>query len=136
MIKKLRERKNWSQEQLAIMSGLSVRTIQRIESGNKASIESLKSLASVFEVDVSKLTEEITVIDKESKYWKQQPVWFKLSLFGVNRRNKLVWVEYLSVLLGLATWIIHPDIFATSAFFLAAYLISKLVNRADSRKVW
>ncbi|HGP6770839.1 TPA: helix-turn-helix domain-containing protein, partial [Vibrio cholerae O1] len=50
MIKKLRERKNWSQEQLATMSGLSVRTIQRIESGNKASIESLKSLASVFEV--------------------------------------------------------------------------------------
>ncbi|WP_417441194.1 helix-turn-helix domain-containing protein [Idiomarina sp.] len=136
MIKKLRERKNWSQEQLAIMSGLSVRTIQRIESGNKASMESLKSLASVFEIDVSKLTEEITVIDKESKYWKQQPVWFKLSLFGVNRRNKLVWVEYLSVLLGLVTWIIHPDIFATSAFFLVAYLISKLVNRADSRKIW
>ncbi|HGP4638336.1 TPA: helix-turn-helix domain-containing protein, partial [Vibrio cholerae O1] len=26
MIKKLRERKNWSQEQLATMSGLSVRT--------------------------------------------------------------------------------------------------------------
>ena len=103
---------------------------------NKASMESLKSLASVFEVDVSKLTEEITVIDKESKYWKRQPVWFKLSLFGVNRKNKLVWVEYLSVLLGLATWIIHPDIFATSAFFLAAYLISKLVNRADSQKVW
>lgn len=64
MIKKLRQRKNWSQEQLATMSGLSVRTIQRIESGNKASIESLKSLASVFEIDISKLTEEITVIDK------------------------------------------------------------------------
>ncbi|HGP5185940.1 TPA: helix-turn-helix domain-containing protein, partial [Vibrio cholerae O1] len=68
MIKKLRERKNWSQEQLATMSGLSVRTIQRIESGNKASIESLKSLASVFEVDISKLLEEITVIDKDSEY--------------------------------------------------------------------
>ncbi|EKF9685974.1 helix-turn-helix transcriptional regulator, partial [Vibrio cholerae] len=67
MIKKLRERKNWSQEQLATMSGLSVRTIQRIESGNKASIESLKSLASVFEVDISKLLEEITVIDKDSE---------------------------------------------------------------------
>lgn len=123
MIKKLRERKNWSQEQLAIMSGLSVRTIQRIESGNKASMESLKSLASVFEVDVSKLTEEITVIDKESKYWKQQPVWFKLSLFGVNRRNKLVWVEYLSVLLGLATWIIHPDILRRLLF------LSRLLNK-------
>ena len=57
MIKRLRENRNWSQEQLATMSGLSVRTIQRIESGNKASLESLKSLAAVFEVDISTLTE-------------------------------------------------------------------------------
>ena len=33
MIKKLRERKNWSQEQLGTLSGLSTTTIQRIESG-------------------------------------------------------------------------------------------------------
>lgn len=136
MIKKLRERKNWSQEQLATMSGLSVRTIQRIESGNKASMESLKSLASVFEIDVSKLTEEITVIDKESEYWKEQPTWFKFSLFGVNKRSKLVIVEYLSIVLGVMSWILHANMFATPAFFLIAYLISKLVNTADSKKVW
>lgn len=136
MIKKLRERENWSQEQLATMSGLSVRTIQRIESGNKASLESLKSLASVFEIDISKLTEEITVIDKESDYWKEQPTWFKFSLLGVNKRSKLVLVEYLSVVLGLLSWVIHPSIFATPAFFLIAYLISKLINIADNKKVW
>ncbi|HAS3316722.1 TPA: helix-turn-helix transcriptional regulator, partial [Vibrio cholerae] len=107
MIKKLRERKNWSQEQLATMSGLSVRTIQRIESGNKASIESLKSLASVFEVDISKLLEEITVIDKDSEYWKEQPGWFKFSLLGVNKRSKLVLIEYLSIVLGLFSWVLH-----------------------------
>ena len=33
------------------MSGLSVRTIQRLERGHKASLESAKSLAAVFEVD-------------------------------------------------------------------------------------
>lgn len=136
MIKKLRQRKNWSQEQLATMSGLSVRTIQRIESGNKASIESLKSLASVFEIDISKLTEEITVIDKDSEYWKEQPTWFKFSLFGVNRRSKLVLVEYLAIALGLLSWVLHADIFATPAFFLLAYLISKLINAADSKRVW
>ncbi len=87
MIKKLRERKNWSQEQLATMSGLSVRTIQRIESGNKASIESLKSLASVFEVDISKLLEEITVIDKDSEYWKEHPRWFKFCVLRLNIRT-------------------------------------------------
>lgn len=136
MIKKLRERENWSQEQLATMPGLSVRTIQRIESGNKASLESLKSLASVFEIDISKLTEEITVIDKESDYWKEQPTWFKFSLLGVNKRSKLVLVEYLSVLLGLLSWVIHPSVFATPAFFLIAYLISKLINTADNKRVW
>ncbi|MDH5433180.1 MAG: helix-turn-helix domain-containing protein, partial [Gammaproteobacteria bacterium] len=36
IVKRLRDKKNWSQEQLAIMTGLSTRTIQRIESGNKA----------------------------------------------------------------------------------------------------
>ncbi|MCU7371162.1 helix-turn-helix transcriptional regulator [Paucibacter sp. O1-1] len=57
IVKRLREKRNWSQEQLATLSGLSTRTIQRIESGNKASIESLKALASVFEIDISKLQE-------------------------------------------------------------------------------
>ncbi len=47
------------------MSGLSLRTIQRIESGNKASLESLKSLAAVFEIDISTLEQEIMTIDKE-----------------------------------------------------------------------
>ncbi|MDT8409383.1 MAG: helix-turn-helix transcriptional regulator [Wenzhouxiangellaceae bacterium] len=70
MIKRLRERNNWSQEQLATFSGLSVRTIQRIESGNRASLESLKSLVAVFEVEVSSLTEETVVIDKDSASWK------------------------------------------------------------------
>ena len=35
IVKRLREKRNWSQEQLATLSGLSTRTIQRIESGNK-----------------------------------------------------------------------------------------------------
>ena len=50
IVRRLREKRNWSQEELATMSGLSTRTIQRIESGNKASLESLKALASVFEI--------------------------------------------------------------------------------------
>lgn len=57
LIQKLRLQHGWSQEQLAHLSGLSARTIQRIENGHKPSIESLKSLASVFEVDFSELRE-------------------------------------------------------------------------------
>ena len=62
IIKQLRDRRGWTQEQLAECCGLNVRTIQRVESGNKASLETLQSLASVFEVNISTLTEEITVL--------------------------------------------------------------------------
>jgi len=58
IVRKLRLEKGWSQEQLAEMSGLSVRTVQRIERGQNPSLESLKSLAAVFENDVSDLKME------------------------------------------------------------------------------
>jgi len=44
LIQKLRLQHGWSQQQLAELSGISVRTIQRIERGQPASTESLKSL--------------------------------------------------------------------------------------------
>ncbi|NVJ64964.1 MAG: helix-turn-helix domain-containing protein [Gammaproteobacteria bacterium] len=65
LIKKLRLQKSWSQEQLADISGLSTRTIQRIERGENASYETLKSLASVFEIDVTELTEHYLLQRKE-----------------------------------------------------------------------
>ncbi len=61
LIQKLRLQHGWSQQQLAEMSGLSTRTIQRIENGQKPSVESLKSLAAVFEVDFSTLQEALTM---------------------------------------------------------------------------
>ncbi len=55
VIQKLRLQRGWSQQQLADFSGLSVRTVQRIESGQRATAESLKSLAAVFEVEFQEL---------------------------------------------------------------------------------
>jgi transcriptional regulator with XRE-family HTH domain len=43
---------------LAELSGLNVRTIQRIEKGQEPSVESLKSLAAVFNVEFSTLKEQ------------------------------------------------------------------------------
>ena len=48
-VKQQRNDRLWSQEQLAEISGLSPRTIQRIESTGNASAESIKSLSSAFE---------------------------------------------------------------------------------------
>lgn len=57
LIQKLRLQRGWSQQQLADLSGLSARTIQRLERGQPPSVESLKALASVFEIDFSTLKE-------------------------------------------------------------------------------
>ena len=53
LIRKLRLRRGWSQEQLAELTGLSVRTIQRIERGYPPSLESRNALAAVFGTDPS-----------------------------------------------------------------------------------
>jgi len=54
-LRELRARRQWSQEQLAKLSGLNLRTIQRLESGAKISTESLRALAAVFEVPAESL---------------------------------------------------------------------------------
>lgn len=57
-IRELRKQKYWSQDQLAQMSGLSIRTIQRIERDQKAGLESLKALSAVFDIEISELQRE------------------------------------------------------------------------------
>lgn len=54
-LKELRNSRQWSQEQLSQLSGLNLRTIQRLESGAKISTESLRALAAVFEVPADTL---------------------------------------------------------------------------------
>jgi transcriptional regulator with XRE-family HTH domain len=57
IVQKMRLERGWSQQQLADISGLNVRTIQRIENGQSASLESFKALGAAFDVDFSKLQE-------------------------------------------------------------------------------
>ena len=59
LIQKLRLKRGWSQEQLAEISGVSVRTVQRLERGQTGSLESLKALAAVFQVDLDQLKEPL-----------------------------------------------------------------------------
>lgn len=50
-IKLLRDFRNWSQEQLGAISGLNVRTIQRVEQGQPASLDTRRALARAFEIE-------------------------------------------------------------------------------------
>jgi len=64
-VQHLREEKNLTQTELAQKSGLSLRTIQRIEAGNIPKGFTLKALANTFETDPDKLipSKEIAKID-------------------------------------------------------------------------
>lgn len=66
IVQHLREEKNLTQTELAEKSGLSLRTIQRIEAGNIPKGFTLKTLANVFETEPEKLTpsKEISKIDR------------------------------------------------------------------------
>lgn len=50
LIKELRIAKGWSQEQLSEIAGLSLRTIQRLENGGNAAIESIRALATALDI--------------------------------------------------------------------------------------
>lgn len=66
IVQHLRVEKNFSQAELAEKSGLSLRTIQRIEAGNIPKGFTLKALANAFETEPEKLipSKEITKLDR------------------------------------------------------------------------
>ena len=54
-IRRWREERQWSQEHLAELAGIGLRTVQRIETGEPAARDTLLALAAAFNVDVSAL---------------------------------------------------------------------------------
>ncbi len=57
-VRSKRQQRAWSQEHLAHVSGLGIRTVQRIEGTGLASYESAKAIASVLEIPVAELIEQ------------------------------------------------------------------------------
>jgi transcriptional regulator with XRE-family HTH domain len=55
LIKALREERAWSQEHLAMVAGLSARTVQRLEADGNASPESRMAIAAAFGVESARL---------------------------------------------------------------------------------
>jgi transcriptional regulator with XRE-family HTH domain len=84
-LKDQRDSRAWSQTQLAEVSGLSLRTIQRIEKTGIASQESAKSLASVYECSITEL-----VSKDVSEHTKQT-----LSLYTMSTKAKVIHISIL-----------------------------------------
>jgi transcriptional regulator with XRE-family HTH domain len=68
LILELRNKKSWSQDELAIASGLNLRTIQRIENEASASLQSRKSLASALDIDTLDLEYKELIKMKQYEY--------------------------------------------------------------------
>jgi transcriptional regulator with XRE-family HTH domain len=142
-IKTMRLERHWSQEQLATMSGLSIRTIQRIENGENAGLESLKSLASVFEVNLvdSNKEEDLKQIRKEEAYIQNIKGFYKLIavailslvmplIIAINDSNN--WTLFLWILMS---WVIILGIYYINVFdFFGAEWKRKLLDAKFKKK--
>ena len=57
LIKRLRKERGWTQQQMAEICDLSLRTIQRVEKDGVGSLETSKSMASAFGLELAEVTE-------------------------------------------------------------------------------
>jgi transcriptional regulator with XRE-family HTH domain len=62
-IRQLREERSWTQEHLATVAGLSLRTVQRIEREGNGSSDSRLSLAAAFGVDLAAISDTPVAIE-------------------------------------------------------------------------
>ena len=84
VVRTLREGKSWSQEHLANASGLSVRTIQRVETESVGSAETRLALAAALNVPVSDLMNVASPAKQEIAVVRRVPFWGWLGWgFGV-----------------------------------------------------
>lgn len=117
-MKSLRLKKRWSQEQLAQLSDLNVRTIQRVEKGQSVGIETLKSLAAVFEISTDEL---IDVINNEKSLQQEEG---SNSIKDESQHNKakekVKSIKYF---------------YALTAFLIAAFLLFMLPNYNDGENL-
>src|SRR3984893_64347 len=74
----LRERRPLSREQISEMSGLSLRTVQRLEAGHRVSYASLRALAANLEIDVDSLERELYAVNKSTDDFVEIPRWLRL----------------------------------------------------------
>ena len=145
ILKQLRIGRHLSQEQLAQMSGLNVRTIQRIESGRKASLESMKCLASALEVDIDTLNQEAYTMDKSTAGWQDLPFWLKcwffLNFLSIRTRRSVA--TRVTVILHTFGFLFCALGFVSEAALVGglillanAYLFALLTWQGDKYGIW
>ena len=135
-IKRWREERQWSQEHLADLAGIGLRTIQRIENGEPASPDSLKALAAAYNVDVTALS-----IDQEAETTRrvaQQNEKVRAGMrlaFGIHLASYVLGA-FIGISLGVGAFVMKwPLIWWTAGLVshAAAVVIVELSTRHSDR---
>ncbi len=101
-VKLLRKQNGWSQKTLADLSGVSTRTIQRIENGEPPGLDTAAALASIFEISIPELFPELGRTDDllaKKKLKSTQPS-LALEFMTQNWRSSLASVFFFGLLAG------------------------------------
>lgn len=115
-IRQLRQQRGWSQEQLADIAGVNARTIQRLERGTQASVDTLKALAVAFAVDYQQL---LMTPPQQPESWYQRSPMLTALVAGLRQFDQFdgrwsraeFWWFMLPILVVLAiATVIHPVI--------------------------
>ena len=117
IVRKLRLKKGWSQETLAELTGLSVRTIQRVERGHKVSLETARSLASVFQVDLSTFQQGVPNMNTQNNTQETLNSQHDIKVETLKGDEK----EALEYVKGIKEFYTHAFIFLV--FALSFYII-------------
>lgn len=127
VIRELRRERGWSQEQLAAVSGLSERTIQRIETDGTCSLDSKMALASAFELPPSALSPKETRPEEASELqtdWAGAAGLFICGLLApvvvlLTATNRLWEISAFGVVVGLTVMlsVMSYGVRATCVFF-------------------
>ncbi|WP_148876537.1 helix-turn-helix domain-containing protein [Serratia marcescens] len=108
-IRPLRLEKGWSQEQLATIAGLSTRTVQRIENGEQASLETLSAIAAALNVQVSDLNAppaQQAMAEEEAS--EEQRLRRQVAAEG-KLLSMAVRFAVIGVMLFAVNWFTHPQ---------------------------
>lgn len=128
----LRTQRGWTQERLAETSGITVRTVQRLEAGNDASLDTLTRVAKALEVQVRDL---FTTVDK-SDYGRAVTALHARAARQQQRRDTITYglealyygigaLFTIAVIVGVASDTFHNlTIFLIPAYWIAGWLLS------------
>lgn len=105
-IREERRKRAWTQEHLAELAGLGVRTVQRIEAGGTASLESAAALSSVLSVSLAELRVNTDTGRAGKALLRLKPIdWiaFGIGTFGVllvSPPNLLIQAPLFLIMIG------------------------------------